>query len=490
LLVNSNNFGNILISDLFCAKFVKTEKYKLQYIQLPSKMKHKKIIKSFSIKGLFGTTDVKIPFDENVKILIGENGMGKTQILDILYYTLSRNFVRLNDYNFEEIVLEFEEKSIYITKKALTSVVNTININPLLKSIINLIGVSELVKLKNEISHNQLSRRDFRQYYLYDKITTQFAIDDVYDAILLNIDAINTLFDFDKIIDNQELSHLLGNKNELLYFATFRQLKEYFRWYNTEHYTHLAFEKNVTIDFSMEDVQLKFAEIEIQLNRFLSEGFANISSEILSQLASGELPEMENDFLKKINKKDLEIIFARAGDKIKAEQKNKIKQIVAEGEIREKDKFLLYFLQKLLNIYEQQRELDDSIKVFREVCNKYLYNKKVIYEESKIEIYIQSDESGEKLPLSKLSSGEKQIISIFAKIYLSPPGCNFIVLFDEPELSLSIFWQRNLLPDIYNSGKCPFLFAVTHSPFIFENDLDKYAVALSQYLTPSNLVLA
>ena len=108
----------------------------------------------------------------------------------------------------------------------------------------------------------------------------------------------------------------------------------------------------------------------------------------------------------------------------------------------------------------------------------------MIYDESRIEIYIQLDGNAEKLPLSKLSAGEKQIISIFSKVYLAPSTHRFIILFDEPELSLSIFWQKNLLPDIFNSGKCYFLLAMTHSPFIFDNELDKYAIGLNQYLKP------
>ena len=38
-------------------------------------------IKLFEIIGLFGTDDVSIPFNDNYKILIGENGLGKTQVL-------------------------------------------------------------------------------------------------------------------------------------------------------------------------------------------------------------------------------------------------------------------------------------------------------------------------------------------------------------------------------------------------------------------------
>ena len=69
-----------------------------------------------------------------------------------------------------------------------------------------------------------------------------------------------------------------------------------------------------------------------------------------------------------------------------------------------------------------------------------------------------------------LSSGEKQIISIFSKLYLDNTNKNCVILFDEPELSISIEWQKTLITDIMNSKKCSLLIAVTHSPFIFDGD--------------------
>jgi predicted ATP-binding protein involved in virulence len=48
---------------------------------------------------------------------------------------------------------------------------------------------------------------------------------------------------------------------------------------------------------------------------------------------------------------------------------------------------------------------------------------------------------------------------------------NYILIVDEPELSLSVPWQKTLLPDILNTGNCQHIFAVTHSPFIFSNEL-------------------
>ena len=125
------------------------------------------------------------------------------------------------------------------------------------------------------------------------------------------------------------------------------------------------------------------------------------------------------------------------------------------------------------------------IKIFRDVCNKYLVNKEIFYDESNISIYIKSKITEEKIDLKNLSSGEKQIISIFSRIYLSSEEKRFLVLFDEPELSLSMLWQKELLPDIVNSNKCNFLLAVTHSPFIFDNELDRYAVGLNEYFSLS-----
>ena len=85
--------------------------------------------------------------------------------------------------------------------------------------------------------------------------------------------------------------------------------------------------------------------------------------------------------------------------------------------------------------------------------------------------------------MKNLSSGEKQIISLFSKLYLSDQEDN-IVLFDEPELSLSIIWQAKLIPDIVNSNKCSFAIIITHSPFIFDNEYRELAIDIKKYIKP------
>lgn len=53
-----------------------------------------------------------------------------------------------------------------------------------------------------------------------------------------------------------------------------------------------------------------------------------------------------------------------------------------------------------------------------------------------------------------------------------------IVLIDEPELSLSIDWQRGILVDVLLAPTCEQVVAITHSPFVFDNALEPFARTL------------
>jgi hypothetical protein len=274
-----------------------------------------------------------------------------------------------------------------------------------------------------------------------------------------------------------------------MYFPTYRRVEEdlYNLGYSDD---EILNQENTLIQFGMDDVQKRFDKIQNTIDKLLKDGFSVIASEILSQLLEEEEDVIDSNFLEKIEDNDVEILVSRVGDRISETKKEKIKELLLNKQAKPKDISLKFFLKKLIEIYSSQKELDNSVKIFRDICNQYLINKKVFYDESAIKIFIKSDRNSSEIALSKLSSGEKQIISMFSKIYLSEGDKRFIVLFDEPELSLSMLWQKQLLPDIFNSGKCEFLLAVTHSPFIFDNELDKYAIGLNEYVKPSQIITA
>ena len=226
----------------------------------------------------------------------------------------------------------------------------------------------------------------------------------------------------------------------------------------------------------MEDVKIRIENLTEEIREMSLKGFSKITGDLLSQLSN----EFKNYKLKnKVDTKKLQIILDRVGNSINENDKQNIKDYIDSGD--KSNKGLLYLIDKLIDLYNEQEKLDVAIKKFADTCNKYLNLKQFVYDESSISLQIFRNNSPDEIELEQLSSGEKQIVSLFSKIYLELDE-SFIILFDEPELSLSIYWQQRLLTDILNSKKCNFLLTVTHSPFIYDNEMENYAFGLTDYI--------
>lgn len=70
----------------------------------------------FSIKKLFGKYDIHIDFDR-VNIFVGDNGIGKTTILNCIYYILAGKFNKLMSIQFENIKLICNNREYVINRK-------------------------------------------------------------------------------------------------------------------------------------------------------------------------------------------------------------------------------------------------------------------------------------------------------------------------------------------------------------------------------------
>jgi predicted ATPase len=463
----------------------------LEGFVLKSNQKDSFELKTFRIEGLFGDLNVSIDFTDNIRILVGENGVGKTTILTLLYYTLSRNFNKLREIDFKSIELHFwPEKLVTIRKEWLE-----INHHP------------EIERIQDRLKHWLTSNEyDYvKKYILTGKediisFREQFETDIrkrnlPFTHIMSRISQLKKLFEsnevyveFNESIEN--VDKLLDSlvKSEILYFPTYRRIEEDLsklgldnRWRITESLDNVF--SNGIIQFGMKDVDKLFNNIKTEIKDQSLNSYSKVTSNMIKHLIhrtdsiTEEMVESIND-----NKETLKIVLDRFGKNLEEIDKTYIFQLIENDElISGKYDSLVYFLYSLIKDYNAIREKDDAIKKFKDVCNKYLINKEIIYNESEVEILIKNINSGKTIELSDLSSGEKQIISIFSRIYLSKSK-DFIVLFDEPELSLSIDWQEKLLPDIFNSGKCKLLMAVTHSPFIFNNELDKYAEGIGSFI--------
>lgn len=440
------------------------------------------LIKQFFIKGLFGERDVEINFSSNLKILIAENGYGKTSILKAFYALLSGDLFKLRKIKFDEIGV--------VTKK------------------------NEKISFEKTALHFKFSKMDHS--LAYERLETEFSEDEIYTLLddfsspkwsLKN----STLFK--RVRKRSRLSpsmlhhslQMLSEESEhskpfrevrkdlnrirklfnydLLYLPTYRRVEEDLRDLNI--YNFVPDEvptANSEINFGMNDVALSIDKITNEIKDSTSEGYQKTNGKMLSQLANDKKAN-RSMHASIMNNKNIDVVLARVGEKnLSVHDRDKIKNLIKSGEIKNNHESLVYFLSELIEIYESQAENDKAIHEFVKICNNYLTDKKFYYDESSISLDILREKNQNIVDLEQLSSGEKQIISLFALLYLGKKE-NIAIFFDEPELSLSLEWQKTILVDIVNSQKCKFLFATTHSPFIFENELIKHTVSLSEYIT-------
>ena len=120
---------------------------------------------------------------------------------------------------------------------------------------------------------------------------------------------------------------------------------------------------------------------------------------------------------------------------------------------------------------ERNYYLAESIVVFKDIINGLLLSKNLSIDDNGM-MSVEFDD-GTSLSLSRLSSGEKQILVMFYKIiFQAVPGS--LVIIDEPELSLHISWQQKLGAIFLDIARLRHLQIVvaTHSPQVVHDKWD------------------
>jgi len=448
-------------------------------------------IKTFKIQNLFGYKDVEMSFEDSYKIIVGENGTGKTTILNCLYYTLSKRFELLSNIRFDSITINFtKNRKIEFTKKEVDAYnekekeFQHSQFYRLLSSKIK----EKNIKRFSEIVYSSADTIEKSSLVTEELQNIGFKFSSSYDYLYKNI--VRLVHEYMSIEFSNKLDILdTVFQSEIVYFPTYRRVESGFVGWNNmlnkvqEKYPFLDFDRKEVLDefhsemiqFGMEDVKDKIKSLTSQIYKKTMEGFTSIMASMLSQL-SNNITQENKEYKFEDNK--IGIILDRLGDKIKEDDKKSIKEYALSKKLNNSN--LNYLIGKLIKLYENQKDIDLAIKKFIETCNQYLMDKQFVYNESSIDVYVEISKTKERLDLEYLSSGEKQIVSLFARLYL---GINekLIILLDEPELSLSIMWQERLLVDVKKSNKCDFLLAVTHSPFIYDNEMKDFAYSLSDY---------
>jgi predicted ATPase len=464
----------------------------------------------FRIEGLHGRRNITVPFEDNRIILVGENGTGKSTVASIIYYFLTQQWRRVKDYKFDSLEAVVNNVVVRLTHDDVETLIAQSRFRPAhLRHRYPPQMVREVYEALSHTAHlfPDLDSPPDRRVMI--RIAEELglplsAVREIASEALESREKLPpSLVDAVKLLESLQLG-------QFLYLPTYRRieqdLKSIFRDDEIEEKVQEfrdRFKKRgrttfiELVEFGMQDVEKTIQARMAQVKESVRTGLGNLTGTYLREVIGGLQGTYDVEVFKSIDPKEFQSGFARIDEAIlpaadKRLLQSKIAEIAEGYSFKSEDKVVAHFLSKLIVFFREQEA--NEVRDFVDLCNAYLTGKRFVYDNVNYSISIRQPQAdnGEKenngcLELKMLSSGEKQIVSLFSHLYLSGER-NYFVIIDEPELSLSVPWQQRFLPDIINTGRCTGLVAVTHSPFIWQNNLEAYVRSLAEFTEPINVV--
>ncbi|WP_075633326.1 AAA family ATPase [Rhizobium rhizosphaerae] len=453
-------------------------------------MQENLLLTGFRIINLNERLNVDLIIENNTLILVGENGTGKTTILRIMFYFLSGRFIELSKFRFEEIKAYFGTKEVSVK-------LEDISVPFLASSDIARVPPSMRNRwrsLQAEGKYDELlvlAERIFPRSYreqmtMFESQTSENLAD-------LQVDIVKTM------------------NAQILYLPTYRRIeRELTSIYSGIDPDDLRRNRSAgqsdtddayieLVEFGMADVKRAIDTALQRISAFANAGLNTLTLGYLGEVVNQDYRTTQMPEIATASPETVSAVLDRVGTTILNEgQKRHLREIITKAKLNasaptEHEQIIFHYFSKLLRFQSELQEKERSITAFCELCSTYIRDKKFVYDAQTFSFRIdwvggQILEAGRgkknhgDVALSDLSSGEKQIVSLFSHLYLAGRE-RFFVLIDEPELSLSVPWQRRFLQDIRDGEFCSGLIAVTHSPFIYDNALRKSTHALGEFIS-------
>ncbi len=444
-----------------------------------------RIIK-INVSKLFGIFDHEISLNdggEHVKIIHGPNGYGKTMILTMIYALFSSKYSILRSIPFEKLTLEFDDGNLLSLTKEFNLAGKTSEERKNAEALV-LRYTKRDKRTEKTVEHTipRITRfgevfppelieevipeleRVGPQQWLFQPLNKLLSIEDVVERFR---DRLPISFTHNQKT-KEEPDWLRKIKDEI--HVTFIQTERLSSYSVPSRLRRGYDERSRNIPAVMEyssvlahSIQKKLAEYgSLSQSRDRTFPFRLLENHLQSDLTIQELS-------KKL--KDLEL---------------KREQLISTGLLNKEEQLNFGSLKKIdgtnknvLSVYIN--DVEEKLRVFDNLTDKiYLFLKlindkflhKQMFINSNVGFTFQTTD-GQTLSPDKLSSGEQhELVLLFELLFIVVP--NSLILIDEPELSLHIYWQQQFLQDLDEITKLSHfdVLIATHSPQIIQNRWD------------------
>lgn len=414
------------------------------------------LVQYFGIEGLYGYRSISLASPFAATILIAKNGSGKSTLLGALDAVLKCQFYRLQGLDFKTIRLSLRglENDLTITREDV-------------ESLTNLPPDSELLRYARLLEVDVTTIRKFlsEDYPTLKGDYSALTDTKIFSALLKNSgfnygEATNICQKLQSVIytNNEDLAfnqreiRLALNDVDVLYLPTFRRVELPLQSdQGRARRAKLRFATSSSlygadIQFGLGDIHDRLSELNQRILADSNIGYRRISANIINELIDGTFERDSFEADKLPDRESLELFFSRlreGGRRIGPYSDvniPSIEKIYGSDDIGgESRKTLRYFLSKLYDVINSTKDIELRVEEFIAICNKYLSDddesadtidsvqsqkqrrldgKLLRLNRRNLKVHAESTASRRKIPLDSLSSGEKQMVSLFAKLYL------------------------------------------------------------------------
>lgn len=424
--------------------------------------------------------DVNIDFKKDLSILTGTNGSGKTTSLNLIQAILLPNLLEFFVIPFDLISLKFVDKEKKYTiqvKKTKTEIIFSVlnELNEIqteeLKLLRNLVNELDIYRTnRNDIKQNDMFLKKFQEHsfiQFINQITKPIFIglerttNDVRDDYKEYLYERNMLLRKDirpsHHIPSKETLGVSILETEMLVQTMYKRLKAIQDTYFKSIQKELISSSFDFLEFDVKDLpsNLNLREKYVLLEK---------QSEIEESLKKIGFLDTELSSKLKLFFEKIKVLFEQNNN-------NEDKGLTIEWLLNKSQVDKLFSVLKIIDEYNIKAD-----KTF-EPINKFLNIINSFFKDTQKKLFIDevgrlfvSKPSGRNLTVDELSSGERQLVILFANVifnkYKNSKLSSEILIIDEPEISLHIRWQEKFIDSLFEASNNTQFIIATHSPDI------------------------